>query len=713
MRAAVVATILCFTAPTQAGDGATVPEAELPRTGLVADAPKGAIQIGIAADGAILTNGKEGGLLELRVALREIAANPKMQQADGSVRTDVVLRASASVPWPVVQWVMQTCAESRMYRLYFAVSPEQGGPEGVIDAFLPRDRGLLPKGREAVVETPTLRVSLFADEGTADRGAVFARLHAILAQHPEVAVEISTPPPNVPRAGHIVTILDLARRAGATRVTFTGSVLPVPARREKNIPFSAGALPWLRDWVAERNRSVAAGVQVKVGSSLVGGSPDGKPMPVPPAPPRGSFVMGASFADGVPAEVELSTGNAGPPPAEGPPDLPLSGGLGRGPGPFPRRTTRLAPPTVEVENVAVERGLRWLAANQSPDGGWEAAAFPTWCDGQKVEAPTLDGRGSPHHDVGTTGLALLAFLGAGTTNRSEGPYGPVVGKGLKYLRNVQDAEGCFGPRRNVHYLYDHGIAALAMVEAYAMTGSTIYKAPAQKALDFVAIARNPNLAWRYGVKPGDNDTSVTAWMFHALDAARRVNAADVAAGRPASLLLDEEAFDGVKAWIDKMTDPTTGRVGYQQRGTGPARPTGLTEKFPSERVEGLTGFGVSTRIALGEDPATSEAIRRGVALIAALPPSWETNGSIDFYSWHLCAIAMAQDGGEAGAAWRKALVTALLGHQRTDGETCGPMGSWDPIDPWGPDGGRVYSTSMALLALLAPYTWAPSAPKPK
>jgi hypothetical protein len=28
-------------------------------------------------------------------------------------------------------------------------------------------------------------------------------------------------------------------------------------------------------------------------------------------------------------------------------------------------------------------------------------------------------------------------------------------------------------------------------------------------------------------------------------------------------------------------------------------------------------------------------------------------------------------------------------------------GSWDPVDPWGEDGGRVYSTAMMTLCLQA------------
>ena len=35
-------------------------------------------------------------------------------------------------------------------------------------------------------------------------------------------------------------------------------------------------------------------------------------------------------------------------------------------------------------------------------------------------------------------------------------------------------------------------------------------------------------------------------------------------------------------------------------------------------------------------------------------------------------------------------------NQHADGSR---LGSWDPIGPWGPDGGRVYSTAVMTLAL--------------
>jgi hypothetical protein len=348
---------------------------------------------------------------------------------------------------------------------------------------------------------------------------------------------------------------------------------------------------------------------------------------------------------------------------------------------------------------AVEHALRWLAAHQSPDGGWESEGFGRWCDGRRV-AGGPDGAGKAHYDVGVTGLSLLAFLGAGYTFRGEHPFATTVSRGLRYLRNAQDAEGCIGSRAGSHYVYSHAIAALALVEGYGMTGSNMLKVPAQKSLDFIAILRNPYSAWRYGVKPGDNDTSVTGWMMMALKSARLVNEADVARGRPASLQIDPEAFDGIRSWIERMTDTDTGRVGYQQRGSGPARTPEMVDRFPAEKSESMTAVGVLARVFLGENPKESTAVKRGADLCARVLPRWDAaDGSVDMYYWYYGTLAMFQVGGEPWKKWDAAMKPAIIDSQRMDGDYCGCKGSWDPIDPWGPDGGRVYSTATLAMCL--------------
>ena len=61
-------------------------------------------------------------------------------------------------------------------------------------------------------------------------------------------------------------------------------------------------------------------------------------------------------------------------------------------------------------------------------------------------------------------------------------------------------------------------------------------------------------------------------------------------------------------------------------------------------------------------------------------------------------MAMFHAGGTHWRAWSEALGEAVLEHQHPAGSGS-RAGSWDPVDPWGPDGGRVYSTALMTLSL--------------
>jgi hypothetical protein len=411
----------------------------------------------------------------------------------------------------------------------------------------------------------------------------------------------------------------------------------------------------------------------------------------------------------MPFEESLGEGGLSDAPFEGPANNGLIGIGGGAGGAFKgrggHRNLRTGGGGKTKADDAVDDALKWLAAHQSADGGWEGAGFNLWCDGKRIQGPGPDGLGKAGHDPGLTGLALLAFLGAGYTNRGEHPFAKVVGNGLRYLKNVQDPEGCFGPRASQHYVYNHAIAALAMVEAYGMTGSAIYKGPAQKALDFIAIARNPYFAWRYGIKPGDNDTSVTGWMMMALKSAKLINNHDKKSGKSESLTIDEEAFDGIRTWVDKVTDEY-GRAGYLSKGSGPARTPDMVDKFPGDKSESMTGVAMLARIFLGEDPKKSDLIKKGADLCVQHLPQWDEGaGTIDMYYWYYATLAMYQVGGEPWRKWNEALKTAVIDTQRKDTDYCMYKGSWNPLDPWGPDGGRVYSTATCALCLEVYYRY--------
>jgi len=348
-----------------------------------------------------------------------------------------------------------------------------------------------------------------------------------------------------------------------------------------------------------------------------------------------------------------------------------------------------------VTENAVDLGLKWLADHQDVEesGMWD-------CDEFMKHDPAddkCDGPGKALFDPGVSGLALLAFLGAGYTDRGsekENKYAKNVRNGLRYLLQIQDDEGCFGPRSSQHFIYNHAIACLAVSEAYWMTRNPRYKKPAQEGINFIAMARNPYLAWRYDPRGGENDTSVTGWCVMALKS-----------GKFALLEIDPDAFAGARAWIDKMTEPEYGQVGYNTMGGAPARPEGLQDKFPPEKSQSMTAVGVLTRIFLGEDPQRSEMIQKGAKLMNEKPPVWNPDdGSIDMYYWYYGTLAMFQVGGTQWQTWNKAMTESIVKHQHPKGSGA-RTGSWDPIDPWGPDGGRVYSTACLVMCLEVYYRY--------
>jgi hypothetical protein len=338
---------------------------------------------------------------------------------------------------------------------------------------------------------------------------------------------------------------------------------------------------------------------------------------------------------------------------------------------------------------AVDLGLEWLKNHQDEEGMWD-------CDGFMKHdrvPPVCDGAGNALYDPGVSGLAILAFLGAGETHK-HGRYKKTVGAGLRYMKQIQDPEGCFGPRTTTHFTYNHAIGALAMAEAYALTASPLFKQSAQNAIDFVLKCQNPYLAWRYGVRPQDNDTSVSGWMIMALKSAKA-----------AGLRVDEAGFDGMKAWLEKVTEPEYGRAGYTARGTGPARPQDLMDKFPADKSESLTAVGILSRIFVGEDPRKSEMIAKGTELCLKALPVWdEASGAVDHYYWYYATLAIFQVGGEAWKTWNEAVKTAIIDHQRKDPVSF--KGSWDAVDPWGREGGRVYSTAVLVMCMEVYYRYA-------
>ena len=154
--------------------------------------------------------------------------------------------------------------------------------------------------------------------------------------------------------------------------------------------------------------------------------------------------------------------------------------------------------------------LHWLAHHQMNDGSWSLEHY----DGRCADK-TCTGAGRVHADEGATALGLLPFLAAGHTHRTKGPYQTHVNAGLNWLIRQQQPDGNLAKGAE-QMMYSHGLATIALCNAYGLSNDRKLKAAAQAAINFIVNAQNQNDGgWRYN--PGDpGDTCVTIWQVMAL-----------------------------------------------------------------------------------------------------------------------------------------------------------------------------------------------------
>ena len=323
--------------------------------------------------------------------------------------------------------------------------------------------------------------------------------------------------------------------------------------------------------------------------------------------------------------------------------------------------------------AAVQAALGWLGSAQAADGRWDASDYGSGRD-LRTDGHARQGAGS-EADTGMTGLSLLAFLASGHTHK-EGPRSENVYRGLRYLLEVQGANGNLGGRATTfEFMYCHAIATFALSEAWGMSGDEALRGPLQRALAFTITAQNRETGgWRYW--PGDaGDTSQLGWQFMALKSAEL-------AGIP----MPENTRRGIIKFLSSVAGGEHG---------------GLACYRPNERyTRTMTAEAIACWQFLGmprEHPAGREA---GDFLMGELPGQATPN----VYYWYYATLAMYQLGGIHWSRWNEALRSTLVSTQKTDGPLAG---SWDPDPVWGGYGGRVFSTALSTLCLEVYYRFLP------
>lgn len=348
-------------------------------------------------------------------------------------------------------------------------------------------------------------------------------------------------------------------------------------------------------------------------------------------------------------------------------------------------------PTRETEE-AIERGLAFLARHQSADGRWSLKGFAAvHAENYPIYRIELTSQYALNSDTAATGLALLAFLGAGYDHLSD-KYQQQVNDGIQFLvKHQQETGDLYIPMdedsNKACWLYSHAIAALALSEAYGMTQDESLREPAQRSLDFIALAQDPNLGgWRYTPRNG-TDTSVTGWMTLALKS-----------GQLAGLQVQSKTFEGIRRWLASAEWRQGGRGTYVYNPNAGDRPEQIKGRYPSQT---MTAVGALIQLYLGNRRDSKVLQDSAKYLKENLPAIGTPEAPLrDTYYWYYATQVMFHMRGEYWEAWDSKLHVLLEQTQVREGPAAG---SWDPYgkvpDRWSPFAGRIYVTTMNLLSL--------------
>jgi hypothetical protein len=363
--------------------------------------------------------------------------------------------------------------------------------------------------------------------------------------------------------------------------------------------------------------------------------------------------------------------------------------------------------TPESES-AVDSALKWLADHQLPDGGWSF---------NHGMAPTCQNKCSspgdmPEARIAATAFGVLPFLGAGQTHQV-GKFQKTVSGGLYFLINhmkmTKEGGSLMEPGGR---MYAHGLATIALCEAYAMNmnpealrkkkraaydgeGAPTYKdkqeehaveaaggdlanklgPAAQLALNYIMYAQDPNGGgWRYEPRtPGD--TSVVGWQLMAL-----------VSGKLAYLRVDPRCFALASTYLDHVRiDPYGSDYGY----TDPQRGTQATR-----------AIGLLSRMYLGwrrDNPG----LQQGIDGLSGWGP---ISGNM-YYNYYATQV-LHHFGGEKWKQWNDVMRDSLVNSQSHNGHEAGSW-SFGGGDMGASKGGRLYCTAMAAMTLEVYYRHLP------
>ncbi len=303
---------------------------------------------------------------------------------------------------------------------------------------------------------------------------------------------------------------------------------------------------------------------------------------------------------------------------------------------------------VDPRRAAITQASQWLVTAQRADGGWAAA-----------------GKSNEPYEPALTGLGLLAGLdlpkGAAVAQACEKAAGSLV-------RN-QNEDGRFGSAFS-GMPYNQGIATLALLRWSVVHPGEPWRAAAERAVRHIVKSQGGSGGWGYAEGDPAPNVSITIWQLQALQKAAELGLAEAAPALGRGL-----------RWL-RTNRNGEGRYGYRRPDDYPAGPGALT------------AMSVFCELA-----CDGQAVRRPdmvQSVREVLREAASGNSAHSSYAAFFITRVLQQAGGERTEALLGQVQQTLLTRQVRAGSD---RGSWDLRDTYSEVGGKVYTTTMAVLAL--------------
>ncbi|MFP6886015.1 MAG: prenyltransferase/squalene oxidase repeat-containing protein [Opitutales bacterium] len=295
--------------------------------------------------------------------------------------------------------------------------------------------------------------------------------------------------------------------------------------------------------------------------------------------------------------------------------------------------------------AAISKGLYYLSGTQKSDGSW-----------------------GDRHPVADTSLALMSYMLQGHVPGRK-PYGQNMDRAVAYLINIgkKGHAGYMGTPNHHGGMYEHGLAILALSEAWGQSTNPALRNTLRRAVDITIRAQNHQGGWRYNPEPRDADLSMTVMQTVALNSAKE-----------AGIAVPDATLEKAVKYVESCQDKTSGGFGY----SGPSGP-GFAR----------TGAGVMSLIMCGR--RDHPAVGRGMKFLRHYPDQKFSGGSHFLYANYYVIQCMYQMGTADFDAYYPRIADSLLKKQnQQDGR-------------WSIKEGDTYSTAMAILILGVPYRFLP------